>query len=616
MKKAMLVLALLSFSSFAFHNLTITPDSARIGIDSLTIAGSYEHVGDTAVITAFFLDINHNGVYDPGTDFDFINGQSMAIIDGSTASSGQGPTDPVADGLLSLKISTGSSPFNMPGYFVFIFSSGGIADTAGFKMIQIKTNTFIMGKVTDPSGNPAKNIGIRGSFYDAVSHNKFTDVSATTDTLGMYAMYFDSTYRGKRVQLQYSNDMGGSVPATWIIFSPLDTLLVDSLKNINFAFTAATHFVKGIAQDEHGAPVKKAPCYLNDTAGASIYFTTDTLGGFLVGVNPGRYGINLQTWNFPGYLENDRTNQLTVGGNTDTLHFVWVLHSGDTAISGTVTDDSSTLNNGELQLEATAQVKDSMFRTSCNVRSAGGYKLKVSTFVDTYWVSAKTYNLPKKFYVYPQQYLAVHYGSTSCNFSIKKGVAAISGMVQDTLFNCVNNSEVWISDTAQKLLFRVQKDNNNCNFTQVVPAGRYIVSFYGYSQSLNGDVTGATGPVIITASSNDTTVTCIARPAPTILQRNQSMFTSVPFGFSKIHSPKSQAFAFSTPVAGKARLLLFDIRGRLVGSILNRDVTAGSYRVNWDGQSRLYSASQTYIAVFDFFGVKQFHSVQKFILTR
>jgi hypothetical protein len=617
MRKTLLFLAFLSFPLLAFHNFVITPDSARIGIDTLWLTGSYEHPGDTASIVGFFKDNNHNGVFDAGIDNDYLGGSTYKVIDGSKTSQGEGPPpDTVADGLLNMPIATGGSPFNSPGYFVFVFSSGGIADTAEFKLIQIKTTTFIMGKVTDPSGNPAKGIGIRGQFYTAASKDKFGEMSSTTDTLGMYAMYMDSTYRGKRVTLDYSSDMGSAFPSSWILFSPLDTLLVDSLKNINFAFKAATHFVKGVAQDEKGVPVKNAPCYLHDSANLSINFTTDTLGRFLVGVNPGSYGIFLETWNFAGFLTNDRNNQLMVSANVDTLRFTWVLHSADTAISGTVTDDSSTLKNGELQVEMSAAFNDTMYRTSKNIRAAGAYKVAVSTFADTYAVQASTYNLPNKFYVYPQRYPAVHYGSMTCNFSIVKGVAAISGRIQDTLNNCVGNAQVWLIDTAQKLFFSVQFDNNNCKFVQFVPAGKYMVSFFGFSSFIGRDVAGAVGPIVITGSSTDTFVTCTARPAPTFLQRNESLFKPVSFGFSKIHSPKSQAFAFSTPFAGKARLLLFDIRGRLVGTILNRDVSTGSYRVNWDSQSGLYSASQTYIAVFDFFGAKQFHSVQKFVLTR
>jgi hypothetical protein len=618
MRKALLILAFLSFPLLAFHNLVIKPDSARIGIDTLWLTGAYEHTGDTASIVGFFKDNNHNGVFDAGIDNDFLGpGKSFQIIDGNKTAGGDGPPpDTVADGLLSMPLTTGGSPFNSPGYFVFIFAGGGIADTAGFKLIQVKTSTFITGKITDPSGNPARNIGIRGRFYTAVPQNKFGEMSATTDTLGMYAMYMDSTYRGKRVTLEYSTDMGSAFPSTWIVFSSLDTLLVDSLKNIDFAFTAAAHFVKGVAQDEKGLPVKAAPCYLQDSTNTSINFTTDSLGRFLVGVNPGRYSFYLETWNFAGFLTNDRNNQIMVGGTIDTLRFTWVLHSTDTSISGTVTDDSSALNKGELQVEMSAAFNDTMYRTTANIRAAGAYKVAVSTFADTYAVQARTYNLPNKFYVYPQRYPSVHYGSMTCNFSIVKGVAAISGRVQDTLNNCVGDAQVWLIDTAQKLFFSVQFDNNNCKFTQFVPAGKYMVSFFGYSNGIGRDVAGAVGPIVITASSTDTFVTCIARPAPTFVQRNQSMFMPVSFGFSKIQSPTSQAFAFSTPIAGKARLLLFDIRGRLVGAILNRDVSAGSYRVNWDSQSRLYSASQTYIAVFDFFGAKQFHSVQKFILTR
>src|SRR5664279_3024313 len=126
MRKTMLVLTLLSFSSFGFHNLTITPDSARIGVDTLTLAGSYEHVGDTLTVTSFLQDVNHNGVFDAGTDVDEMHGGTTLIIDGDKSPAGNnGPSDTTADGLLKLKLTTDNTPFNIPGYFVFIFTSGG-----------------------------------------------------------------------------------------------------------------------------------------------------------------------------------------------------------------------------------------------------------------------------------------------------------------------------------------------------------------------------------------------------------------------------------------------------------------------------------------------------------
>jgi hypothetical protein len=620
MRKAMLVLALLSFSSFGFHNFVIAPDSARIGIDTLTCTGSYEHVGDTLTVAQFFQDLNHNGVYDAGTDVDQLHGGSSQIIDGNKTAGGEnGPSDTVLDGLLNLKLTTEKSPFNTPGYFVFIFTSGGISDTAGFKLLVTKTATFISGTATGPGSLAAKNIQIRLEFSDAVTHNGFAEMNMLTDTSGAYITYLDSTYRGKRVKVQYSSDGGVTVPSTWIIPSPIDTLLTDSLKNINLVFTGASHFIKGTLVDEHGAAVKNAQCYLQDSTSNPNNFKADSLGKFLLGVPTGNYGIYLQWWNFPGYLANNTSNRLTVTSATDTVHFTWVLHTADTVISGTVTDDSLTLNKSNLPIQMTGKVMDSSFQTGVAMTSAGSYRVRVTSFIDTYSVQAINNNLPGKFYIYPVSYPAVHFGATNCNFAIKKGAAAISGTVHDTLGHVVDNCQVLISDTAQKIYFSFQTGGNGGNnFKQIVPSGTYMIGFSGYSQQISMYVSGTEGPITIASSGKDTSVNCVARVTATGLTRSGTGFGLAPFSFSRLHSPASasQAFAFSTPVAGTARLVLFDLEGRTVATLLNRNVTAGSYRVNWSMESGLLAANAAYIAKFDFRGARTYGAVKKFMLMR
>jgi hypothetical protein len=244
----------------------------------------------------------------------------------------------------------------------------------------------------------------------------------------------------------------------------------------------------------------------------------------------------------------------------------------------------------------------------------GAYRVRVTSAIDTYSVNAMKDNLPKKFYVYPTGYGAVHYGNTACNFAILKGAATISGRVQDTLANGVGGAQVLIADTALKLYFSLSVDGGG-SFSQPLPAGTWMIGFSGFDNKFNQDVSGTAGPIVITASGKDTSVACIAKTSPTGLQRNGKGFGRAPFSFSSMHA---KTFLFSTPVAGRARLVLFDLSGRMITTLINRSVTAGSYRVNWDAyaQSRLLAANAAYIAKFDFQGVRTFGAVQKFMLIR
>jgi hypothetical protein len=618
MKKAAVLVALLSFSSFGFHNLVVTPDSARIGIDTLTMAGSYEHIGDTLSIVSFFQDINNNGLYDAGTDIDELQGSSIRIIDGIKGADGKSPDDTVADGLLNLKITTGDGPFSSPGKFYFILASGGKSDTAGFKLLQIKTNTFISGTVTGPGSVGVKSLFIDVQFNDSINKSSSKSLTAVTDSTGFYVMYVDSSYRGKHVAIQIQQDNAGpSIQPTWIMPSRLDTLLTDSLKNINFAFTAASHFIKGIVQDEHANALKNAPLYLQkDSSFSPINFNTDSLGRFLIGVLPAHYGIYLQTWNFPGYLTSNfpDKNSITVSTTADTVKFTYVVHTTDTVLSGTLKDDSLVLNNNSLSVQASGYIKDTMYATSIDVRFAGAFKIKVSSEIDTYTVRFYANNLPNKFFVYPSGY-RVHFGMDSCKVSILKGAARISGVVQDSQSNPANNSQVLIADTALKVYFMLSSDGNG-KFSQTVPAGSYMIAFSGNTSATSRQIDGMVGPVVITASSNDTFVTCTGKPVVLAAQAPLSGRAPRSFSFSASHLSGSPVFSFATPLSGKARITLFDVRGRMIGTVLDRFVSPGSYRMRWDVQSRLLIAGQPYVVKFDFFGPQKFTKVTKLILLK
>jgi hypothetical protein len=618
MKKAASLLVLLPFSLFAFHNLAIAPDSARIGIDTMTMTGSYEHVGDTLTIVKYFQDVNNNGVYDAGTDIDELQGQTIQIIDGVKGSGDKAPDDTIADGLFNLKIETGGDgSFGIPGKFYFIIASGGIADTAGFKLLLTKTNTFISGMVTDPSGVGIKNLFIDARFAEPSTNNNLKNANAVTDSQGVYVFYVDSTFRNKRVQVQIQDNTSSSIQPSWIMPSQIDTLLIDSLKNMNFAFAAASHFVKGLAQDEHGNALKNVPLYLQkDSSNTSVNFIADSLGLFLVGVLPGRYGIYMQTWNFPGYLMNnspDKTN-IIVSNTTDTVHVTYVAHSTDTVISGTIKDDSLVLKNKSLSVQVSGNIKDTMYSSSIDVQSAGAYKIKVSSAIDTYTVRFYVNNLPNKFYVYPSGY-RVHFGADSCKASILKGAAQISGVVQDSLNNPVNYSQVLIADTALQIYFALSTDNGG-KFSQTVPAGNYVIAFSGNSQAMSNQINGTVGPVVITASSNDTFVTCIGKPVSVATQAPGNGRVPRSFAFSASNISRSTVFSFVTPLAGKARIMLFDVKGRMLGTIMDRFISPGSYHIRWDLQSRLLIAGQPYVIKFDFFGSQKFSTIAKIILLK
>jgi hypothetical protein len=617
----MLLLVCLIFSSFAFQNLTITPNPATIGVDTLTLTGSFEHPGDTLTVVRYFMDVNNNGVFDPGVDINMLGSDgNPQIIDGYKGQT-NGPSDTVVDGLLSIKIPTGGdNGFGTPGKFCFIFASGGISSTAGFTLVQLKTKTFVLGKVVDPSGKGIAGLYIEGQFSDTA--NNVSQMSVMTDSGGAYAIYLDSTVRNRRVRLNVDDHGNLLALKPWIAPGEIDTFLTDSLKNMNFAYATASHFVKGTAKDDHGNPLKSAPMYLrNDSLNVTYNFMTDTLGRFLAGIPPATYSIFLQSWNYPGYLTgNDRgRSTVIVTSGTDTVTFSFVARSTDTVIGGTVHDDSLVLNNNtSLDLNASGNIQDTSFGTDFNINSNGSksyaYKIRVSSAIDTYMIQTNANNFPAKYYVYPAQF-RVHYGATSCNVAILKGAAALQGSVVDTLNNPRQYAQVMLADTVQKLYFFLQTDQNGY-FKQIVPAGSFMIAFSDYDQKLNQNLSGIAGPIVITASSKDTLVTCVVRLSTQTLQRRG--FAAAPLSFRFSVKPMSTVpeFSFATPVPGRACCVLFDVQGRLVGTVVDRQVSAGEYQVNWGAQGRLLAAGQTFIARFYFIGAKSYSKVTRFILVR
>jgi hypothetical protein len=203
----------------------------------------------------------------------------------------------------------------------------------------------------------------------------------------------------------------------------------------------------------------------------------------------------------------------------------------------------------------------------------------------------------------------------SCKVSILKGAARISGVVQDSQSNPANNSQVLIADTALKLYFMLSSDGNG-KFSQTVPAGSYMIAFSGNTSAISNQIDGTVGPVVITASSNDTFVTCTGKPVVLAAKAPVSGRAPRSFSFSASHLSGSPVFSFATPLSGKARIMLFDVRGRMIGTVLDRFVSPGSYHMRWGVQSRLLIAGQPYVVKFDFFGPQKFTRVTKLILLK
>lgn len=575
MKKLFSILCAAAVQTFAFHDFTMTPATANLGVDNVTFHGSYEHAGDTMMITALFLDANANGIFDRG-DYSSIGNQSITVIDGGTPE-GDGPSDTQKDGIFDLTVQTGSEgPFTTAGIYICIVESDEIADTAQITVVQTATNTYIKGSISDPDGNPLSGIAIRGYVYDE-SNNETAKLSSLTDSQGKFVVYLNDNYRNHKISLGLDiNNSSSVVDPKWLMPSSLDTFIVDSLININVSFKTASHFVKGSVIDENGNSVKNGCFYLkkDNGEGEPIRFTTDNNGKFMVGVTTGGYFLNQdQEKNELKYFY--EVKNFNVTDAADTVNIIYHCLTADTTISGTIHDDSSFLGNSmELLIDVYGSYHDTMYQGSLYTKTAGTYSIRVNSRINSYDVYFRALGFYDKWYICPTHYELIDAGTDTCGVWIKKADATISGHVTDSTSAKLFADLVFI-DSTQGLNFPI-KTNDQGDFSQPVPVGVYKIYYSGFSKSINKNVGGVFGPITIT--DKDTTVNLIATVSGYSVGISAPVKTKAPsFSFSAVNRRGVIIFNLNTPVKGLAKIQVFNLGGRLVKTIFEGKISTGAH---------------------------------------
>lgn len=606
MKKFLPVIFALTFQTFAFHNMAFTPDTAKFGIDSVKISGDFEHLGDTAKVKMFFKDINKNGTFDQG-DIDIIGGQVLQFIDGGT-SDGNGPVDTVKNGKFEEVFTTGSGgPFESEGQYVMVVESGNIADTASIVIIQPQTNTYVKGTIADPSGNLLKGIAVRAVVFNS-SDNQISRVSSLTDAQGKFIIYLSDTYRNHKINLAIdpNNSVPGKIDPSWIIPGGLDTTIIDSLVGLNGKFKVASNFVRGRITDETGASVKSGYFFFSNVNNniQNINFTTDNNGKFLLPIAPGSYTF---------YMDAERNNwkylsqvlNFAVKDSADTTNVEPHVYNADTVISGKIFDPDGILSD-------TNKIEVDAYGTNDNVvtyqgyiytSKSGQYSVKTSSKLASYGINFRVNKLPQSYHVYSIDYQKIKLGTDTCDVYLRKASATISGKVTDSTGGKIYSNIVFV-DSAQQFKFSINSDGNG-NFSEPVPAGKYMIYFFGFSQVLNKNVMGISGP--LTVSNKDSILSLIANTSEPALPVIRTKLKNDSFSFSVVNKSGLIDFCYGVPVDGTVKIQIFNLSGQLLNTAFNKYISAGEYHLKLNVSNTLLS-NNLLVVKMNFKGKKIFSS--------
>ncbi len=621
-----LIVASLCLPALAFHNFSMTPDTVGIG-DSVTISGDYEAIGDTADIF-MFIDRNNNGVFDSTIDLNPMEDNGMAVIDGDTLSTES--IDSLRDGKFYAKFAATSFPFNMPGKLVMIFTDKAIADTASVFIIEKPTKTFVMGKVTGPSGGLADLI-ISASFQSQKGSANMTYSECMTKADGSYVLYLDTGSRGSKAYIRVRDDLN-VLPDSLYVPSGIDTMLVDSLKEINFSCKVVHAYAKGLVVDEKGIPVGGVELRLNDqNEGDGIAMVTDSFGVFVTGIYPGYWNVNLDNKNTTGFLIKSRTGSFMVSDTTDTAYVKVSLYRATSSIRGKIVDPDTIFDpiQGSFRLSINAFTRTTSdtntYFASSLINQDKSFSIPSAVSQDSgYSISCGTWgNFPSNYYIFPPnpvsdmrlkqspigKYLAgyenVRAGADSINFYLRKGDATIRVALIDTVGD-IKGATVFFVDTANHF-YMIQSDNNNKGMiSQALPAGNYVVVAMGWSQT--GQQQAMFGPIALV--DQDTTIELTLSPA---MMSSHKVINAKGHGFALgVTTRGGLRFTVATPISGHAVLRIYSMSGRLVQTMLDKDIGVGSKMI--PGSGLQLKAGNMYVAKLTLSGPLDYQKTQMFTL--
>jgi hypothetical protein len=411
--KAKLLLLLVLFSIFCFvqstaqvSNLTVNGSSTNftmISGDTLHWQFNVSPVGATAVIE-IWLDVNQNGVIDPGTDFLW---QALMQTDGDTNGGNGGPPDMDgnANGVIVVIQKVGLAP----GKYVMRVTEGGVSLAVAGTINHLTSPAHtISGQVTVPAGRSAANIFIE-AHRDGQYNPNFWD--GITNGSGNYTIEMTADTAGNPWSVNVSSNP--YAPA-FVTPSEQNVIVATNVTGVNFAITAAAAQVGGYLKDGNGLPlVGKDVTLASQDNGPGVQYSgrADINGLFRIGVGNSDL-IAGRHWRLSAEVENSQVtvNYLTPSvtllslNAADSIFKNLTIFAVNSQITGTVH-----VNGGPpgSSLLVVAQSADTAQATAMCDGSTGNFTLPVTSKIYSYSIFAG--NLPPN---YSGNSVTAHPGNT------------------------------------------------------------------------------------------------------------------------------------------------------------------------------------------------------------
>ncbi len=500
-------------------------------------------------------------------------------------------TESGADGSYTLQVSSEVDvrgyniwPEDMPPQTYFAEKLWDIQPNATGVNINLLTATGgISGVVTDIISGDAlyKDVGIM--VWDTTSGAEYhTGVEWET---GNYRIYLPA---GVYELMAFSHEyfpyhygpitVSGSVVAHNIALSPI---VLDAT-------------ISGTLKDDHANPIAGVRIF----AGADFPFrkedTTDAAGAYSLPVFTGRWHVHPSAEDLidRDYLvPHGKDDYEVAAGASITVDFD--TYATDDSISGTVkwVDDDSAVDYAEIHGDSPAG-----YFSRVRTGSDGTYALPVSTKLDSieitdehgtwktqgYEINVETRDALSQ----PPGHREVYSGDTGVDFTMYPADAFLSGHISDQNGNPVPRVDLHAFTIGSTLEFHTGSGTEYGGFYEMPLLGGHTWVVEVFFPELH-DSTALTDTIDVVSGSNvvkDYTLTLLSTIGPRDggnLPVDFALYQNYPNPFNP-----STTIAYQLAEAGQVSLVVYDLTGNVVSTLVNESQTAGYYQTVWNGRDR------------------------------
>jgi hypothetical protein len=571
-----MLVCVLSLKALAFKDLTVSPTTAAFW-QEITVTGSYGTAATSADIE-IFLDRNANGVFDEGVDLPTVSSarEGFQITDGGS----DGDPDQTQDGLFTVTTMPGLDRVApVAGTYVISMSNSAGADTASWTVSAISPTTTIAGTVGGLD-NPAE-LCVIATVND-------TPYYALTQANGQYAIPLPDGTRGQPVSVQVRDQYDVLEGAGWPP-APIDTTVAASLSGIDFVFAAPTQFIRAVIVKLTGDTLKDIQLSSrNYAADFHDIQACDSKGVYLFPVFAGSWEFGLESSAF--LAENPK---VTITEADDTVDVLIHAVKPDTVINGQLIDSTAEgVDLSNFYAEVRLRIDSTWYSAFTSIDAQGAYTVQVVKAYGPYEVQVYAKDTAGIFIQRP-----AFYELPAGHDTLVSWVFDTQGSLSGTVTGPNDLPLTWHMITVTNLLTGMVGGaftDGEGKFSIGLRNGTYRLSV----QVHTGDSTSAElrkdsvvvkdNNVTVNLSVADLYEPTATRPGVAAARRQTD--------FHVVSAASATRLLFTTANAGRARLSIYTLDGRLIATPFDGVVAGGAnYAINWRNATG-YLTPMTYVA--------------------